>query len=413
MSIFDKLFNRQKEERYFFPVEQIPSFSGSYSGDRNIVVKKCVDKISQTISTLPLNLYTYTKSGKVILYSHPLSHTLRNPASEETSILFYDNLVRQILLQGNAYIYLGRNGKGEVVSLTLCNPNSVYLTRNDSGKKVYTIKGKSYSSKDILHIPYFHNYDGLKGISPVETHRELIWLYDQLQEYIKQYFNNSIGTRYAIELSPDNYSARATDLAKTYASIVPILNKYVSGTANSGKVMIPPPGSKLIKLEQNSNAQAELSSLLNMLETQIAGIFGVPVEVINSANQKYSSLEEKSRDFLQNCIHPLCLHISKSFETLLSYNDSNLHIAFDYKNLLSTDTKTTVDYLTKELANGILTINEVRAKLDLGSIDEDLGSLHWIPSNLVPITHENVNAYFGSAKAKMGIHQEGLGDDKS
>lgn len=409
MGIFNFKKKNTIEERYFFPVEKF-NYSGTiFSNDDNSVITRCINKIANTLSVLPIGLYSYSKQGKIQIFNHPIHYLLTKPASEEVPVLFYFSLIKTLILEGNVYLYIGRNGKGEPLSLTMCAPSKVIVSRDRNNRKIFTIDGRVYSERDILHIPY-NEYNGLIGRSPLEKHRELISLYQNLQTYIDYYFNQSMGTRYSLELDPTNYSSRSTDIAKVYSAIIPVINKYVQGAHNAGKVLIPPPGTKLTRLSQTSNAEADLNSLLVYLEKQICGILNVPYELVSTEN-KYGSLEERQRDFLQNCILPIGKLITQSFEKLIDAKDYNLFIAYNYKPMLETDLKSTVETIQKEISTGLLTVNEGRRLLDLAPISEEIGNIHFIPSNLMPLTKENIDSYLGSAKAKLA-HFSG-GDDKS
>ena len=153
---------------------------------------------------------------------------------------------------------------------------------------------------------------------------------------------------------------------------------------------------------------------MDMVERQIAQtVFNMPFELINSEASKYDSLEAKANDFLASCIEPLGNHICQSFAKELSpAEQTRFQIIYEYKNLLTTNTKDTVDYLTKEFQSGALTMNEVRKKLGMSSMGE-AGDYHFIPSNLMPLTMENIDAYM--AKSKIAIEQahDPKGDDKT
>lgn len=393
-------FKRKKntEERMFFPESKIVTGALLFPYEQNPTVSICADKIANTLSTLPLRLYSYTKSGKKLAVGHELFQVLQRPAYEETPTLWFGTLIRHILLRGNAFIYISRSS-GKIVNLSLVDPTKVIVQRDNGYRKIFLIDGRVYTERDILHIPYNgKGYNGTLGVSPIDVNRELIKLDNDLLTYINAYFNNSLGTRYSIELG-ESYSTKPTDLDKTYAAIVPILNKYVNGVQNSGKPLIPPPDSKLTKLEQTSNVQAELTSLLQMVESQIAASFNVPYEIISGEN-KYGSLEQKQRDFLCNCIQPLGDHICESFEKLLLPSDTNLFVAYDYKNMLTTDVASTIDYLSKEVQSGLMTINEARSKLGEDSIGPE-GDFHFMPSGYVPVTMDNINAYFAKSKIEL------------
>lgn len=419
MNLFNRR-NKKEETRDFFPETRIVFGPLLFSGENNPTVSACVDKISNTLSILPIDLYAHTKNGKKLAVSHELFPILNKPNFDETPTLFYGTIIRHILLRGNAYIYIGRN-KGKIVSLTIVDPYKITVQRDSNFNKIFLIDGNIYTEREILHIPYNGaGYNGTLGISPVDTHKELIQLDNDLLQYINVYFNNSLGNRYAIELGA-SYPNKPQDLDKLYAAITPVLNKYVTGVNNAGKPLIPPPDSKLTKIEQTSNVQAQLNSLLLMVERQIAEAFGVPYEVISGEN-KYGSLEQKQQDFLQNCIQPLGNHICESFEKLIYPMDSKLFISYDYSHMLKTSFKDTVDYLAKEVQSGLISTNEARSKLGMESIGPE-GDYFWLPANLIPMTEENIQSILAKSKLalkeaeqldveKLDEHSP-LGDDKA
>jgi HK97 family phage portal protein len=413
VNVIDRLF--RKEKRSFFPETQQVITSSIFTEDTNPTVLACVNKVANTLSELKLDLYSRKKgSGRILAVNHPLFSVLKNPAPEETPTLFYNTMVRHLLLKGNAYIYIGRNPEGKIVSFSIVNPDNVLLQRDSSFQKYFTIAGKSYTSREILHIPYMgQGYDGTKGRSPIDMVQDLIKLDNELLAYTKNYFNNSVGTRVAMELG-ENWPVKTAELEKVYASIIPLVNKYVTGAGNAGKVMIPPPDTKLTKIDQPSNVEAELHSLLQMVEKQIAQAFSVPYDLITGEN-KYNSLEQRQANFLSECIQPLGNHICQSFEKLLSPSDGNLYVAYNYKSLLMTDTKTTIDVLTKELGWGTMNINEARAKLDMTGIG-DVGDYYFFPAGYTPLTVDNINAFFAQSKAALQELPEShnpAGDDKN
>lgn len=412
MSIFD-IFRRKPEQRNFYPGTTFPSSPILFPAEHNPTVAACVDKISKTLSSLPLLLYRDTKNGQALAKDHPLFRSLTDPSLEETPALFNRTWLRFLTLKGNAYLYIFRGSEDRIIGFSVVDPNKVQVSRDENNRKHYYIDGKYYTDKKILHIPYpGAGYNGTVGMSPIDVHRQLVELDNMLLQYVATYFENSAGSRVVINLG-STYPQRKANLDQLYAEIVPVLNKFVLGTANAGKPMIGLPDSTIGKLDQTSNVQAELKSLLDMVEHQIAlSCFGVPYEVLDSAASKYDSLESKQNDFLSSCIKPLGDHICQSFEKLLTPGEKTRYfIKYEYKNLLTTSTKDTVDYLTKEFINGALTMNEVRKKLGM----EDMGSAgdyHFIPANLMPLTQENIDAYMAKSKLALEQSHNPQGDDK-
>ena len=414
MAIFD-IFRRKK--RSFFPDEgNYVSTPLLFPAEKNPTVSACVDKISKTLSSLPLQLYQSTKNGMQLAKGNPLFFALEDPSVEETPTLFNRTWIRILLLRGNAYLYVHRNTAGDVIGFSIVDPDKIRLERGEDGKKRYFVGGQYHTDRDILHIPYpGAGYNGTLGKSPIELHRELVELDNTLLTYISNYFDNSVGQRLIINLG-SSYPQRKGSLDQLYAEIVPVMNKFVLGAANAGKPMISLPDSTVGKVDQTSNVQAELKSLLFMVEKQIAqSCFGVPFEILDSEASKYDSLETKQNDFLASCIQPLGDHICESFEKLLTPRERlRYSVRYEYKNLLRTNTRDTVDYLTKEFQSGALTMNEVRKKLGM----EDMGpagDYHFIPSNLMPLTQENIDAYMAKSKLALAQAEEHNqnGDDKT
>ncbi len=416
MGVFD-IFRRRQTRAFFPETNNIIRGALLFPGDKNPTVAACVDKISKTLSSLPLNLYQNTKNGMKLAQGSSLFQALANPSIEETPTLFNRTWIRFLLYKGNAFLFKLKDSRGQIVGFSIVDPNKVEVKRNEYNRKIYTIDGKVYTDDHILHIPYpGAGYNGTIGKSPIEVHRELIELDNQLLTYINSYFDNSVGSRLVINLG-NTYPQRKGTMEQLYAEIIPVMNKFVLGAANAGKPMIGLPDSTITKVDQTSNAQAQLKSLVQMVEHQIAqSCFGVPYEILDSEASKYDSLESKQNDFLASCIQPLGDHICESFEKLLTPSERLNHtIRYEYKNLLTTNTKDTVDYLTKEFTNGALTMNEVRKKLGMEDMGE-AGDFHFIPANLMPLTMENINAYM--AKSKVALEEaekdnDPKGDDKT
>jgi len=394
MSIFTRLF----EKRRILPDQNGSSetvfVTGTSSLEANPTVQACISKIANTISELPLTLYVRRKGGgRSPAYFHPLYDVVKNPSIEETPTLFYSTLIRQLLTNGNAYLYINRSGQ-DIVGFTIIDAKKVKVNRDARFRKYYKINETEYSEKEILHIPYPLGYDGTTGRSPIKVYSELIQLDNELLQYISTFFRNSVGTRMTLKMI-GKYDSMEPD--KAYAALVPLINKFVTGAQNAGKTMILPPNTEAGKIELPSNSEAELRTLLDKVERLIALGFNVPWSLISEEN-KYNSREQQQLNFMQETIQPLGNHISESIAKLLSASDKpTMYFAYNYKVLLETDIKTTVEFLSKEIFSGLITVNEARDKMDLDSIGEE-GDVHWLPSSYFPVTKENIDAFFSKAK---------------
>mgnify|MGYP005843267439 FL=1 len=125
MGIFSGLFkSRDKPQNRTMGSNYAFFFGGTTSGkavtERSAMqmtaVYSCVRILSEAVAGLPLHLYKYTDSGgKAMALDHSLYHLLHDePNPEMSSFVFRETLMTHLLLWGNAYAQIIRNGKGKV-----------------------------------------------------------------------------------------------------------------------------------------------------------------------------------------------------------------------------------------------------------------------------------------------------------
>lgn len=407
------LFSRKNksssaETRQFFPLINQIWGTGLFQVEKNLAVDNAVSLIANTISSLPLRLYQYTKSGRTEAWWHPVAQLLRDPCVEESSLLFWKTLIRNILANGNGFIYKHKS-HGDVVALELIDPSLIRVERFPDGRKKYVITGERggiYTDREILHIPYYgEGYNGTVGRSPADVHKSTVIKNDLIAEYISVFFNNGIGSRLLVELDKDDYKAGSPKMEKLLQEFTTYFNKWVLGPENAGRPIITPPSTKITKIEQSNNVQGQVLELYQNSCNEVYRIFNVPAEVIDSRQSKYGSLEQKNADFLNVCIRPLCLHITQCLAKglLLPEDRSNMFFEYGFSALLETDPAKRAEYELKLFHGGMLTLNELRETLGWGPVqNETEGATRWIPSNLVPLTEDNIAAYLAKSKATLG-----------
>lgn len=103
-------------------------------------VYACVRILAEAIAGLPLHVYRYrSDGGKEKIPFHPLYYLLHDePNPEMTSFVFRETLMSHLLLWGNAYAQVVRNGRGQAVALYPLLPNKMEVSRATNGELVYT-----------------------------------------------------------------------------------------------------------------------------------------------------------------------------------------------------------------------------------------------------------------------------------
>ena len=213
-------------------------------------VYACVRIISETIASLPLHFYRYTEEGKEKDYAHPLYRILHDePNPEMTAFVFRETIVSHLLLWGNAYAQIIRNGKGEVMYLYPLLPDKMTVERSDVTNEIFytymDTKGKMYrlSNKEVLHIPGL-GFDGLIGYSPIAMTKNAIGLSIAAEEYGSRFFANSANPSGVLE---------HPGVLKDPKKIRESWNEVYGGTSNSHRVAVLEEGVRpdrvLLKIE--------------------------------------------------------------------------------------------------------------------------------------------------------------------
>ena len=178
MKIFEWLkrkFSRDKPQNLYrfssFPFFFGKSISGKnvneFAAMQNSVVYACCKVISESIASLPLHVYQYKNGGgKEKITTHPLYFLLHDAPNEEmTSFVFRETLMIHLLLWGNAYAQIIRNGSGQVVALYPLLPDKMSVQRDENGEVFYKYRRLSEENpnfkekgeiilirRDVLHI---------------------------------------------------------------------------------------------------------------------------------------------------------------------------------------------------------------------------------------------------------------------
>ena len=174
-------------------------------------VYACVRLLAESIAALPLHLYRVTddNGNKEKARDHPLYKILyRQPNPEMTSFVFWETLMTHLLLWGNAYAQIVRDGKNTVLGLYPLLPENVEVDRDESGElyyiyHAYTDEVPGEQNKDlyfrrdeIFHVPGI-GFNGLIGFSPIAM------------------MKNSLGTSIAV----DKYNKMAQEVKDLGAEI--------------------------------------------------------------------------------------------------------------------------------------------------------------------------------------------------
>ena len=368
-------------------------------------VYSCVRILAEAIAGLPLHLYCYKEDGgKEKALGHPLYLLLHDePNPEMSSFVFRETLMTHLLLWGNAYAQIIRNGKGEVVALYPLMPNRMAVDRDSSGQLFYsyqmsnsdapTMPGGTVILKpsDVLHVPGL-GFDGLVGYSPIAMAKNAIGLAIATEEYGAKFFANGATPGGLLE-----YPGTVKDPDRVRES----WNKGFSGSQNAGKVAILEEGMKYTPISI-APEQAQFLETRKFQINEIARIFRIPPHMIGDLEKSsFSNIEQQSLEFVKYTLDPWVVRWEQSLSRALFTPEekSRYFFKFNVEGLLRGDYQSRMNGYATARQNGWMSANDIRELENLDRIPaEEGGDLYLINGNMLPLVHAGAFADIDSGK---------------
>ena len=355
-------------------------------------VYSCVRILAEAVAGLPLHLYRYKEDGgKEKAIDHPLYLLLHDePNPEMSSFVFRETLMTHLLLWGNAYAQIIRNGKGEVVALYPLMPNKMTVGRDTNGQLYYTYqksqdelpKDNTYTvtlyPSDVLHIPGL-GFDGLVGYSPIAMAKNAIGLAIATEEYGSKFFANGAAPSGVLE-----HPGTIKDPQRVRESWM----SQFGGSSNSNKIAVLEEGLKYTPISI-SPEQAQFLETRKFQINEIARIFRVPPHMVGDLEKSsFSNIEQQSLEFVKYTLDPWVIRWEQSIQRrLLSSEEKKRYfVKFNVEGLLRGDYQSRMNGYAIGRQNGWMSANDIRELENMDRIPaEDGGDLYLINGNMLPL----------------------------
>ena len=354
-------------------------------------VYSCVRILAEAIAGLPIHLYRYTDvGGKEKAVDHPLYALLHDePNPEMSSFVFRETLMTHLLLWGNAYAQIIRNGKGEVVALYPLMPNKMTVDRDEQGHLFYSYQRWNDEAlnnngtvillpSDVLHIPGL-GFDGLVGYSPIAMAKNAIGLAIATEEYGAKFFANGAAPSGVLE---------HPGTIKDPSRVRDAWQSQFGGSSNSGKVAVLEEGMKYTPISI-SPEQAQFLETRKFQINEIARIFRVPPHMVGDLEKSsFSNIEQQSLEFVKYTLDPWVSRWEQSMVRSLLTTDekSKYYVSFNVEGLLRGDYQSRMNGYATARQNGWMSANDIRELENLDRIpSEDGGDLYLINGNMLPM----------------------------
>jgi HK97 family phage portal protein len=324
---------------------------------RMVAVWACVSLIADAISSLELELYSEWGGIKKELSSPAW---LISPNIEMTFADCWHRVMASLLLDGNAYLYVGRNANATISTITPVHPSHVSIYRGPDQKLVYMVSGEKLTSDDILHIPAFTVPGSLTGISPIESARQAVGLGLTSEEFGARFFGQGATMSGVIQIPGEMTPEQAQVMAKSFGAAHSGTRKsHLPGVISGGGVW---------QALSVTPEQSQFLETRRFQKQEIANLYRVPPYMLDPTVSSTwgTGITEQNRAFVTHTLQPWLVRVEQAISRLFPKGQ---YVKFNLDGLLRGQITERYQAYQIGLAAGFLTIAEVRELEDLSELD--------------------------------------------
>lgn len=349
-------------------------------------VYACVRILAEAIASLPLHVYEYQDDGgKKLVHDHPLYYLLHDePNPEMTSFVFRETLMSHLLIWGNAYAQIIRDGAGRVLGLYPLLPDKMDVQRDDKGNIYYVYSRNSdenpmfkeygnikLKAEDVLHIPGL-GFDGLIGYSPIAMAKNAVGMTLACEEYGASFFANGANPGGVLE-----HPGVLKDPSKVRES----WNSVYRGVNNAHKIAVLEEGMKYQQIGIPPE-EAQFLETRKFQINEIARLYRIPPHMVGDLDKSsFSNIEQQSLEFVKYTLDPWVIRWEQSLQRslLLPGEKGKYFIKLNVDGLLRGDYQSRMNGYAVGRQNGWFSANDIREMENMNPIpDEEGGNLYLI-----------------------------------
>lgn len=349
-------------------------------------VYACVRILAEAVASLPLHVYEYQDDGgKKLVHDHPLYYLLHDePNPEMTSFVFRETLMSHLLIWGNAYAQIIRDGAGRVLGLYPLLPDKMDVQRDDRGNIYYVYSRNSdenpmfkeygdirLKAEDVFHIPGL-GFDGLIGYSPIAMAKNAVGMTLACEEYGASFFANGANPGGVLE-----HPGVLKDPSKVRES----WNSVYRGVNNAHKIAVLEEGMKYQQIGIPPE-EAQFLETRKFQINEITRLYRIPPHMVGDLDKSsFSNIEQQSLEFVKYTLDPWVIRWEQSLQRslLLPGEKGKYFIKLNVDGLLRGDYQSRMNGYAVGRQNGWFSANDIREMENMNPIpDEQGGNLYLI-----------------------------------
>ncbi|MEX6322503.1 phage portal protein [Staphylococcus haemolyticus] len=366
---------------------------------RNSDVFTAIDIISKDIASTSIQFNdkdSYLDDDKKIL---KLLNRRPNPYLDAWHFKYI--IVANMLLNGNSYVEIVRDDKGQPIELYHMQNNAVSIEQIDDKIKYNYIDERDghvrFDTDDVLHFRMF-SMDGFNGYSPLFALANEIGISMGSKKFLDEFFKNGGTSTAILKYEDGRYSDEELAIIRQNFENSQLKN-------NNGLVMLDD-----TMTFDRLKVPTEVLNFLNSYKfstQQVAKAFGLPlsklgIETVNT------SLKDSGIEYYRSTLYPIFSMMNAEIEEkLFAQSPYEVTLDYDVARLIDSDPDVKLERVTQLFTKKIITLDEARAQFGFKPVENGSEPL----ADLNTIFLKDLSAYQDS-KVQKNIDSLNKGGDE-
>ena len=366
---------------------------------RNSDVFTAIDIISKDIASTSIQFNdkdSYLDDDKKIL---KLLNRRPNPYLDAWHFKYI--IVANMLLNGNSYVEIVRDDKGQPIELYHMQNSTVSIEQIDDKIKYNYIDERDghvrFDTEDVLHFRMF-SMDGFNGYSPLFALANEIGISMGSKKFLDEFFKNGGTSTAILKYEDGRYSDEELAIIRQNFENSQLKN-------NNGLVMLDD-----TMTFDRLKVPTEVLNFLNSYKfstQQVAKAFGLPlsklgIETVNT------SLKDSGIEYYRSTLYPIFSMMNAEIEEkLFAQAPYEVTLDYDVTRLIDSDPEVKLERVTQLFTKKIITLDEARAQFGFKPVENGSEPL----ADLNTIFLKDLSAYQDS-KVQKNIDNLNKGGDE-
>jgi HK97 family phage portal protein len=350
-------------------------------------VLACVTMLAEDFAKLTPSIYRIDPDtgARVPADDHPLYDLLYQPNDWQNWFEFAEMLMCSLLLRGNGYAVICRNGRGDPVKLVPVNADWVALWEAPDGEIFYRCTPNGLHmmaelrkepflipAEDMFHLRGF-SANGLLGASRIALAKEAIGLSLAHEQQASRWFGNKATLSGVLSTDQKLTADAAKRMAQDWKDAK-------GGLQNVGKIAVLEQGLKYMPIAMTANDIQYISSRTFQLQ-EVARIWRIPLHLLGDLTRSTNNnISQQSQEYVNFTLSAYTERWRWKMHQTFGLRPQKLFIDFDLSTLIRADETSLINNNARAITSSQMTSEEARIRLGMDPKPK-LGKL-LAPSNL-------------------------------